>query len=474
MTLSADGRLLVAAGGSTVIDKVQFGELRVWDTTTGKEVASLEVPPGPVYTVALSRDGQLLAADLGNDIQLWDLPTRARLRVLRGHEQGVRALSFSPDGRVLASGGLDRTARLWDVSTGRLLSSLRDRTWRVSAVAFSPDGGTVAIGSDGVGDAPVLLWNVARPALRLTLDLQYPTGSVGNMAVGGRGRVVVGTGGLATNNNIKLWDAEGKVLAMLPEPALEVRSAALSPDGKTLALGCEEQAGGMVRGFVELIDVPTRAVRTTLRGHEGPVTGMAFSPDGKLLAAGSDGLVKLWDLATGQELVKLGRLSTYFRSLVFSADGRTLITGAGSDGRPSEIKLWDVATGAERLAIIDDEGVLAAVAITPDGKTLISSSGKVKKSGKVKLWDAATGKLRVSLEGHTAFVTCLAVSPDGQTLASGSTDATIRLWDPVAGQERGVLRGQDGPVWALAFVADGKVLAGLAVAIKLWDGSRGR
>jgi WD40 repeat protein len=472
LTLSADGRLLVAAGGNSVLDPVQFGELRVWDTTTGKAVASLTVPPAPVYSVALSRDGRLLAAGLGNDIQLWDVPTRAPLRVLRGHEQDVRALSFSPDGRALASGGLDRTARLWNVATGRLLSSLRDRTWRVHAVAFSPDGGTVAVGSDGLGDAPsVLLWDVVRPPPRLTLD----RGRVGNMAVGGRGWVVVGTGGLASNDKIKLWDAAtGKELATLPEPALEVRSAALSPDGVTLALGSEEQAsGGNLRGVVQLIDISTRAVHT-LRGHEGPVTSLAFSPDGKLLATGGvNGWVKLWELETEKETVPLGRHNAYLRSLVFSADGRTLITGAGRDQRPSEIKLWDVATGAEQLAITDNEGVLAAVAITPDGKTLISTSGDVKKSCKVKLWDAATGKLRVSLEGHTAFVTCLAVSPDGQTLASGSYDGTIRLWDPVAGQERGVLRGQDGTVWALAFAADGKVLAGLDVAIKLWDGSRG-
>jgi WD40 repeat protein/tRNA A-37 threonylcarbamoyl transferase component Bud32 len=476
MTLSADGRLLVAAGGSGVIDPVQFGELRVWDTTTGKEVASLNVPR-PVYTVALSRDGRLLAAGLGNHIQLWDLTTRAPLRLLHGHELDVRALSFSPDGQALASGGLDRTARLWDVPTGRLLSSLRDRTWRVHAVAFSPDGGTVAVGSDGVADAPsLLLWNVVRGVRRLTLD-RYANGLVGNMAVGGGGRVIAGTGGLAASNNIKLWDAAtGKVLAALPEPALDVRSAALSQDGTTLALGGEEQADGRkLRGVVQLIDVPTRAVRTTLRGQDGPIVGLAFSPDGKLLAAGGvEGWVKLWDLATGKESVPLGRHSTSFRSLAFSADGRTLITGAGNDQRPSEIKLWDVATGAERLAITDDEGVLAAVAITPDGKTLISSSGKVKRSGKVKLWDAATGKLRVSLEGHTAFVLCLAVSPDGQTLASGSNDGTIRLWDPVTGQERGVLRGQDGAVRSLAFAADGKVLAGLDVTIKLWDGSGAR
>jgi WD40 repeat protein/tRNA A-37 threonylcarbamoyl transferase component Bud32 len=477
LALSADGRLLVAAGGSGVIDPVQFGELRVWDTTTGKEVASLNVPSATVSAVALSRDGRLLAAGLGNDIQLWDLPTRAPLRGLRGHEQWVGALSFSPDGQALASGGLDRTARLWDVPPGRLLSSLRDRTWRVGAVAFSPDGGTLAVGSNGGADAPsVLLWNVVRSAPRLTLD-RYANGSVGNMAVGDGGRVVVGTGGRAAANNIKLWDAAtGKVLATLPEPALAVWSAALSPDGTTLALGGEEQAGGgKVRGVVELIDVPTRAVRTTLRGHDSTVVGMAFSPDGKLLASGEiDGSVKLWDLATGKESTPLGRHDAYFQSLAFSADGRTLITGAGRDQRPSEIKLWDVATGAVRLAITDGEGMLVAAAITPDGKTLISTSGQVKKSGKVKLWDAATGKLRVALEGHTAFVRCLAVSPDGQTLASGSTDGTIRLWDPVAGQERGVLREQDGPVRALAFAADGKVLAGLDVAIKLWDGSRGR
>jgi WD40 repeat protein/tRNA A-37 threonylcarbamoyl transferase component Bud32 len=483
LSLSADGRLLAAAGGASVIDKVQFGEVRVWDTTTGKEVASFDVPAAAVVSVALSRDGRLLAAGLGSDIRLWDVPSRAPLRVLRGHEVGVLALSFAPDGRALASGGMDRTARLWDVPTGRLLSSLRDRTWRVYAVAFSPDGGTVALGCDGLGDAPsVLLWNVARGATRLTLD-RYANGYVGNMAVGARGRVVVGTGGQAARNHIKLWDAApavngraGKVLAVLPEPALDVRSVALSPDGRTLALGGEEQAGGgKVRGVVQLLDVPTRAVRTTLRGHDSTVVGLAFAPNGKLLASGEiDGPVKLWDLGAGKESAPLGRHGVYFRSLAFSADGRTLITGAGSDQRPSEIKVWDVATGALRLTITDGEWVLLAVAITPDGKTLISSSGKPKQAGKVKLWDAGTGKLRASLEGHTASVTCLAVSPDGQTLASGSIDGTIRLWDPVAGQERGVLRGQDGPVRALAFAADGKVLAGLDVAIKLWDGSRGR
>jgi WD40 repeat protein/tRNA A-37 threonylcarbamoyl transferase component Bud32 len=478
LSLSADGRLLAAAGGASVIDKVQFGEVRVWDMTTGKEVASFDVPAAAVPSVALSRDGRLLAAGLGKDIQLWDVPARTPLRVLRGHEIGVSALSFSPDGRALASGGMDRTARLWDVATGRLVSSLRDRTWRVSAIAFSPDGGTVAVGSDGLGDAPsVLLWDVDRGAVRLTLERQYTTASVGNMAVGDGGWVVVGAGGLTAPNNIKLWDAAtGKVLAALPEPAMEVRSAALSPDGKLLALGGEEPAGdGTFHGFVQLIDVPTRAAGARLGGHDRAVVGLAFSPDGKLLASGDMvGSVKLWDVAAEKESVPLGRHDVTFRSLVFSLDGRTLITGAGSDHQRSEIKLWDVATGAVRLTITDDEGVLAAVAITPDGKTLISTSGKVKQSGKVKLWDAATGKLRVSLEGHTAFVTCLAVSPDGQTLASGSNDGTIRLWDPVAGQERGVLRVQDGSVWALAFVAGGKVLASLDRTVKLWDGSRGR
>jgi WD40 repeat protein/tRNA A-37 threonylcarbamoyl transferase component Bud32 len=477
LALSGNGRLLATTSGNALFDPMKFTELKVWDVLANRELASLDVPPAPIFAVAFSRDARLLAAGIDNDIHLWEVSALAppkRLRVLHGHTGDIRALSFAPDGRTLASGALDRTARLWDVPDGRLLTSLRDRLGSVLAVAFSPDGRTVAVGGDPIRDLPpVVLWEVVRSQTRLTLG--HPAGETfRHLAVGAGGCTLVGS--VSDGSQVVLWEARtGKQLTILPSTTT-VFCLALSPEGKTLAVGEEEPVRpGVVRGLIRLWDVPGCRVRTLLRGHDGSIFGLAFSPDGKLLASGaSDGSLKLWDHAAGRETARLGSHATTLRSLVFSADGRTLVSGSGNDSRASEITLHDVATGTERLRITDREGILWDVAITPDGKTVISTSGQVQQAGKVKLWDGATGRLRAVLEGHTGDVLSLAVTPDGQTLASGSSDRTVRLWDPLTGQERGVLRGLGGPVSAVAFAADGKVLATLDGTIKLWDGSSGR
>jgi WD40 repeat protein len=226
---------------------------------------------------------------------------------------------------------------------------------------------------------------------------------------------------------------------------------ALSPDGKILA---EARAEGPIRGFgsadgvIRLWSVATGRERRVLKGHEGYITQMAFSPDGKVLASvGRDGLVHLWDVARGKELRRLkGHVHAVF-SVAFAPDGKTVASGC--DG---SLRLWDVATGREIWNL--DVFRVEAVAFAPGGRALASGCHTA-----VCLWDPATGKKLREMRGHEEKVTALAFSRDGQTLASGSLDRTIRLWDPATGQERRPLPGHKVPVTALAYAPGGGMLA---------------
>ncbi|MEE8146090.1 MAG: hypothetical protein V3T24_00680, partial [Longimicrobiales bacterium] len=301
-------------------------------------------------------------------------------------------------------------------------ATLRGQGGAVYSVAFSPDGTQLVSGSN---DWTVRLWDVASGTV--TATLRGHMGGVGSVAFSPDGtRLVSGS----FDRTVRLWDASGEPV---PEGAASrgetatlrgheggVRSVAFSPDGTRLVSGSNDDT-------VRLWDVASGTETATLRGHMGGVGSVAFSPDGTQLVSGSDaGTIRLWDVASGTETATL-RGNERPVSVAFSPDGTQLVSGSYET-----VRLWDVASGTVTATLRGHEGTVYSVAFSPDGTQLVSSSSGrqlVSSSPNIKLWDVASGAETATLSGHAGTVYSVAFSPDGTQLVSGSDDGTIRLGD---------------------------------------------
>jgi WD40 repeat protein len=226
----------------------------------------------------------------------------------------------------------------------------------------------------------------------------------------------------------------GQVKARL-ECTKHVFALAISPDGKTLATASGSPNGGEVR----LWDLATNKLLREFNkseareGMEPGAWSIAFSPDGKKLATaqGSDRTAKVWDVETGNELATFGKHPGWVVAVAFSPDGKTV--AASSPGKQSQVKLWDLATGKERATLEGPTGSYNSLAFSPDGSILaVAGPGggdNEKADSGVRLWDPATGKQITALKAHTSvWGISLGFSRDGRTLVTAGDDA-VRIWE---------------------------------------------
>jgi len=236
-------------------------------------------------------------------------------------------------------------------------------------------------------------------------------------------------------------------------------------------LSCQEEFRGWEWNYLH--EVYQGGLFTIQAGPGGMFLGVAFSPDGKLLACGSDKTVKVWDAATGRELLSLGKHTTHVHDLAWTPDGRRLVSASGLElesgkvAKWGEIKIWDTRTGTCRFTASAKGHGFCGIAVSPDGKHLLTGTAPGQAlGGEIKVWDLETYRVTKSFPGHTGDIQALAYSPDGSRIASNDNQGTVKVWDPRTGKELLSLAGQAHPLMgSLAFSRNGKLLASAGVLL---------
>jgi WD40 repeat protein/serine/threonine protein kinase len=409
-----------------------------------------------VRGVAFSRDGTLVASGgLDRTARLWDALTGRELRTLRGHQDSVFAVALSPDGTLLATASEDKTAKVWDTATGRLLHTLTGHTSGVWAVAFSPDGTLLATGSmDWTGK----VWDTA--TWREVVTFRGHQGGLFGVCFSPDGSRVASVCWFGT---LRVWDARtGHELLTVAAHSDRALGVAYSPDGTHLATASDD-------GTAKVWDARTGQKLLTLRGHGESIGTVAYSPDGARLATNTyDNGIRLWDAADGHEVRALKGHSGRVRSVAFGPGGTRLVSGAND----LTLSVWELDREPEPLAFRSHKRSVDSLVVSPDGARVSSGDD----GGTVLLWSAEDRNKVVTLAGHSGAVNGLAFRRDGRRLASASDDRTVKVWDAAAGRELLTLTGHADVVYSVAYSPDGRVLASASLdrTIRLWDAESGQ
>jgi WD40 repeat protein len=407
----------------------------------------------------------------------------ARLGTTRLRHGGrLYSVAVSPDGRLLASRGLDGVVRVWELASGKEVAGFRlpyGGNW-TDTVSFAPDGRHLAAAADvGPSSSAVLVWDVAsgREAYRIGV----PDGRLSAVAFSPDGKTLAGV----THAVVRLWDpATGAELRRLAGHADEIEQITFAPDGKLLATGSRDKT---VRFWDPATGKEVRRLKGELalaadmdlglwggrgggpRVKQRGVLALAFSPDGRLFATVASGerMFRIWDAASGKELPPFPVDYRELTTLIFHPDHKTLISGAW-DGM---VRMWDVAGRKEVRRFRGQDSRVLSFALTPDGKTLAVGGCR-----SVRLWDPASGQELVARAGHHRAVSGLVFSPDGRRIATAAADAEsiVCLWDAATGAAVRRLQLPSSHVGLMEFAADGKTLIVGQGPILLYDTVAGK
>jgi WD40 repeat protein len=472
IAFSRDSKLF-AAGNSA-------GALSVWEVLPGEQLPrqkfTVQVSSAPLHSVTFAPNGKTVACGCGdNATRLYEVSgmEAKEQAVILGHDKPVMAVAYSPDGKTLATGSADQTVRLWnatiDVPTEK--GVLKGAAAEVRSLTFNPAGTTLAAGCT---DGKIYLFPYPGSKPRVHFEAKN-SGSVNGLSFSSTGNTLA-----AANQDgaVRLWNVALGQPKERPGGRLEghvspCSGVAYSPDNKLLVSGGQDW---MVRTW-DTTAQPRPKERFVPTSHLGYTYSAAFTPDTAGLVSGSiDTTARVWDLDRPEprtrHLFKSGEREGQVHKVAVSPDGKALAFG----GTFKSIRQYDPQSGRALRPCFSDHAACNALTYTPNGTFLLTSSTNQKEA---LLFDAATGSEVRRFGMHEVGINCLAVSPDGKQVATGSgtylydkmgkivldkenryvyNDCTIKLWELDNGKELSALKSHKVPVYSLAYTADGRRL----------------
>ncbi len=452
------------------------GYVRLWDVSTGRELQTLQGHLAGVNNISFSPDGKTLAsASSDNTVRIWDIATGKTLKILQGHLEALD-VSFSPDGKTLASSNADtRTAdpgivtkgsvNLWDVSTGREIRTLiqGDLLGSVNSIRFSPDSKIFGV---TYVDGTAKLWDVTTGiVLNIPREHNFRK-DVNNIMFTLNSQMIASA---SADGTVTLQDSiNGRDIKTLKGHSNWVNDVNLSPDAKTIATASAD-------GTVRLWDVSSARELKTLESHSGEMTSVSFSPDGKKIAtAGADDKVRLWDIFSGKELKLLTGYSHKIIRVSFVGKGGKNIFAKNFDGTG---EFWEASTGREINFFNSQRLKVGDFSFSDDGKKIVT----VNWDGIVRWRDISTGRETKTLKVSFPVAASTSFSKDGKMIAAATPEGIV-LWDITTAKQLKSFKGHSDWSKNVIFSPDGKLIAALSSdlvkdkdrTVELWDVKTGR
>jgi WD40 repeat protein/serine/threonine protein kinase len=468
--------------------------LKVWDVESGKELGSLEGHTGPVTAVWLNSRGQhALSGSRDTTMRLWDITKGQCLRVFQGHTDTVYGCCMTPDGKFALSASADKTVRLWEINSARCLRTFTGHTDMVRSVGVSRElpvfvsGGrdrdlrVWRLGLQGESySAPFALSKALRSEVAVTAEntfrqmleeTRHALAARDNVTAAARLRAArTQPGHRRRYEAMKEWV---RLYLKLPKASLAGAWEVASVSAHEGPVNCVKMVPGRqwamsagADGVVRLWDLETGECLRTYTGHTRPVTWVGLTAGGKqVLTSSTDNTIRVWHLESGRCIRTFQEQAGAGEGVQFSPDGR-LAASAGWD-----IKIWDVATGRPLRSLGSHGAQFFGVYWSHDGSHLLSGNSE----GRVELWEVRTGECVKTLEGHGGPVLAVGLRPDDRVALSGSSHVLgktgeLRLWDLEAGKELRSLVGHTKAVNSACLSDDGQFALSGSVdgTMKLW------